>query len=116
MAPDERALMAGDGSDAVGITQREMLLEMRADLKTLREAVDGIAKDQAMSVERRANMQRTAETLHARLDAHERRAQRPAGEHHGAVCAVPPAAQVVELAVVAGGGGTPFVRPASEIA
>ena len=72
MAPDERALMAADGSDAVGITQREMLLEMRADLKTLREAVDGIAKDQAMSVERRANMQRTAETLHARLDAHDR--------------------------------------------
>jgi hypothetical protein len=72
MASDERALMAGDGSDVVGITQREMLLEMRSDLKTLREAVDGIAKDQAMSVERRANMQRTAETLHARLDAHDR--------------------------------------------
>lgn len=72
MAFDDLALMSGDGSDVVGITQREMLLEMRSDLRALKESVEGIAKDQALSVERRANMQRTAESIAVRLDGHDR--------------------------------------------
>jgi hypothetical protein len=64
--------MTGDGSDVVGITQRELLLEMRADLKILAEKVDCIAKDQAMGVERRASMQRRADDIFSRLDGHDR--------------------------------------------
>lgn len=64
--------MTGDGSDVVGITQRELLLEMRADLKTLTATVDSIAKDQALGVERRASMQRSADSIYARLDGHDR--------------------------------------------
>ena len=64
--------MTGDGSDVVGITQRELLLEMRADLKGLTATVEAIAKDQALGIERRASMQRTSDNIHLRLDAHER--------------------------------------------
>lgn len=64
--------MTGDGSDVVGITQRELLLEMRSDLKALTATVEAIAKDQALGVERRSNMQRTSDNIHARLDAHDR--------------------------------------------
>ena len=63
--------MTGDGSDVVGITQRELLLEMRSDLKTLKATVDMIAKDQALGVERRRE--------HA---AHGRRASTPASTEH----------------------------------
>lgn len=72
MAPPDGARMTGDGSDVVGITQRELLLEMRSDLKALTVTVDVIAKDQALGVERRANMQRSADSIYARLDAHDR--------------------------------------------
>ena len=64
--------MTGDGSDAVGITQRELLLEIRSDLKSLTATVDSIAKDQALGAERRANMQRSADSIVLRLDAHDR--------------------------------------------
>lgn len=64
--------VTGDGSDVVGITQRELLLEMRADLKGLTATVEAIAKDQALGIERRAQMQRTSDTIHTRLDAHDR--------------------------------------------
>jgi hypothetical protein len=64
--------MVGDGSDVVGITQRELLLEMRSDLKNLTTTVDSIAKDQALGAERRANMQRSADSIFVRLDAHDR--------------------------------------------
>jgi hypothetical protein len=64
--------MTGDGSDVVGITQRELLLEMRSDLKALTVTVDTLAKDAALGVERRRNMQTTADTIHARLEAHDR--------------------------------------------
>ncbi|MFI5041493.1 MAG: hypothetical protein ACHQNA_06540 [Acidimicrobiales bacterium] len=56
----------------VGITQRELLLEMRSDLKNLTATVDSIAKDQALGAERRANMQRSADSIYARLDGHDR--------------------------------------------
>lgn len=72
MAPDDAALMSGDGSDVVGITQRELLLEMRAGLEKLNEKVDTLAKDAALGVERRANMQRSADAIYMRLDSHER--------------------------------------------
>ena len=64
--------MTSDGSDVVGITQRELLLEMRSDLKNLTTTVDSIAKDQALGAERRANMQRSADSIYPRLDAHDR--------------------------------------------
>jgi hypothetical protein len=35
--------VTGDGNDVVGITQRELLLEMRSDLKNLTATVDSIA-------------------------------------------------------------------------
>ena len=70
--PDGGQPVTGDGSDVVGITQRELLLEMRAGLEKLNEKVDLIAKDQALGVERRANMQRSADSIFNRLDQHDR--------------------------------------------
>ena len=64
--------MSGDGSDTVGITQLELLMEMRDDIRELRSVVDSVARDQALSVERRGSMQRVADTITARLDSHEK--------------------------------------------
>jgi len=64
--------MSGDEAGATGITQREFLLEMREDIRGLKAAVDAIARDQALGVERRACMQRSADSIHARLDGHDR--------------------------------------------
>lgn len=64
--------MGGDESGLTGITFRELLLEMREDIRALRSAVDAAARDQALSVERRASMQRLADTITARLDSHEK--------------------------------------------
>jgi hypothetical protein len=64
--------VTGDGSDAVGITQRDLLLEMREDIRGLKATVDAIAQEQALGVERRAAMQRSADSIYARLDGHDR--------------------------------------------
>ena len=64
--------MAAAGDDVMGLTQRELLMEMREDIKGLKATVDVIAKDQALGAERRANMQRSADSIYARLDAHDR--------------------------------------------
>ncbi len=47
-------------------------MEMRNDVRALRAAVDAVAREQALSVERRASMQRVADTITARLDSHEK--------------------------------------------
>jgi hypothetical protein len=67
-APDGAAV----SDDAMGPTQRELLMEMREDIKGLKATVDVIAKDQALGVERRASMQRTRDDIVTRLDQHER--------------------------------------------
>jgi hypothetical protein len=59
-------------ADDVAITQRELLMEMREDIKGLKVTVAEIAADQARGVERRQNMQRSADSIYARLDAHDR--------------------------------------------
>ncbi|MGH2511245.1 MAG: hypothetical protein ACRDGQ_01020 [Candidatus Limnocylindrales bacterium] len=64
--------MSGDGAALIGITQRELLMELRDDIRSLRSVVDSVARDQALSVERRASMQRVADTITARLDSHEK--------------------------------------------
>lgn len=64
--------MAAVGDDATGLTQRELLMEMREEIKSLKATVDAIAKDQALGVERLAIMQRSADSIYARLDAHDR--------------------------------------------
>jgi hypothetical protein len=38
------------GDDATGLTQRELLMEMREDIKGLKASVDVIAKDEALHV------------------------------------------------------------------
>ena len=55
LLPDERDStaapdVAAAGDDA-GLTQRELLMELREDIKGLRAAVDAIARDQALGVE-----------------------------------------------------------------
>jgi hypothetical protein len=47
-------------------------MEMREDIKGLRAAVDAIARDQALGLERRAAMQRSADSIYDRLDGHDR--------------------------------------------
>lgn len=64
--------MGADDSSVVAITQRELLMEMRDEMRALRAAVDAVARDQALSVERRSTMQRVADTISARLDSHEK--------------------------------------------
>jgi hypothetical protein len=64
--------MGGDEPGATGITQRELLLELREDIRGLKATVDAIARDQALGVERRANMQRSADSIVSRLDEHDR--------------------------------------------
>ena len=63
--------MAAAGEDA-GLTQRELLMEMREDIRGLKATVDAIARDQALGAERRAAMQRSADSIYARLDGHDR--------------------------------------------
>ena len=69
MAPPDGAAVS---DDAMGLTQRELLMEMREDIKGLKTTVDAIAKDQAAGVERQASMQRSADSIYARLDGHDR--------------------------------------------
>jgi hypothetical protein len=64
--------MSGIEPGVIAITQRELLLEMREDIRGLKATVDAIARDQALGVERRANMQRSADGIVSRLDEHER--------------------------------------------
>ena len=61
MAPPDGAAVS---DDAMGLTQRELLMEMREDIKGLKATVDVIAKDQALGVERRASMQRSADCIY----------------------------------------------------
>jgi len=63
--------VATGGEDA-GLTQRELLMELREDIKGLKATVDAIARDQAAGVERQASMQRSADSIYARLDGHDR--------------------------------------------
>jgi hypothetical protein len=69
MALPDRAAVS---DDAMGLSQRDLLMEMREDIRGLKGTVDAIAKDQALGVERRANMQRSADSIYARLDGHDR--------------------------------------------
>jgi hypothetical protein len=62
--------MSGVEPGVIWITQRELLTEMRDDIRALRSVVDSVARDQALSVERRASMQRVADTITARPDSH----------------------------------------------
>ena len=39
--------MGGDVSGVIGITLRELLMEMRDEIRALRSAVDSVARDQA---------------------------------------------------------------------
>ena len=50
--------MSGDGPDRDGITQRELLIEMRDDIREPRSVLEAVARDRALSCERRACMQR----------------------------------------------------------
>ncbi len=67
-SPDGAAV----SDDAMGLTQRELLMEMREDIKGLKATVDVFAKDQALGLERRANMQLSADSILSRLDQHDR--------------------------------------------
>jgi len=64
--------MSGDDPGVTGLTQRDLLLEMREDIRGLKASVDAIAQDQALGVERRASMQRSADSIYDRLDGHDR--------------------------------------------
>ncbi|MFN8629229.1 MAG: hypothetical protein U0838_02600 [Chloroflexota bacterium] len=74
--------MSGEPA-ATGITQRDLLLEMREDIRGLKAAVDA-ARDQAAGVERRAAMRRSADSVYARLDGHDRDLDRMAAWQNGA--------------------------------
>ena len=49
MAPPDGAVVS---DDAMGLTQRDPLMEMREDIKGLKATVDVIARDQALGVGR----------------------------------------------------------------
>jgi hypothetical protein len=64
--------VSSDEPGVIAITQRELLLELREDIRGLKSTVDAIAREQALGVERRANMQRSADGILSRLDQHDR--------------------------------------------
>ena len=64
--------MSGDESGVIGITLRDLPMELRDDIRALRSVVDSMALDQARLVERRASIDRAADTITARLDSHEK--------------------------------------------
>lgn len=70
--------------EAVALNQRELLMEMRHDMRRLETAVsaqgaeigrlaDMIAKEQELGTERRASMRRTADQLVSKIDTHDAR-------------------------------------------
>ena len=56
----------------MGLSQRELLMGVREDIRGPRATVDAIAADRALGVERRAAMRRSADSIYARLDGHDR--------------------------------------------
>ena len=64
MAPPDGAAMS---DDAMGLTQRDLLMEMREDIKGLKTSVDVIARDQALGVERRMTVRGDVRGKSARL-------------------------------------------------
>lgn len=65
--------MSGETVDSVGLTQRELLLEMRSEIKAAAERVDQISRDQAVAAERRSTMSDRAARIDAALADHARR-------------------------------------------
>lgn len=62
--------MTGD-DHAVAITQRELLLELRADIRAMSDKLDAVVREQAVGGERRVAMQAKVAQVDARLDAHD---------------------------------------------
>ena len=60
-------------SDGSGLSQRELLMEMREDIRSLKASVEDIARDQAAGVERRESMRRVADSFSTTLDSHGKR-------------------------------------------
>ena len=56
----------------MGLSQRDLLLEMRDDIKALAAKVDAIVRDQATAAERNTNMQVHCAAVHARINLRDR--------------------------------------------
>jgi len=67
--------------EAVALTQRDLLMELRKEVQALTKSVSALTQEQArladsikteqdLGIERRANMRRTADALSARVDEH----------------------------------------------
>ncbi len=57
--------------DDVGLTQRDLLLEVRADLRNLTDKLDAVTREQALNQERRSAMSAKAALIETRLDEHD---------------------------------------------
>ena len=55
---------------AMGISGRELLLEMRAELRSLNDKIDVVMREQAVGTERRAAMQAKVALVDAQLASH----------------------------------------------
>lgn len=62
--------MTGD-TEAMGLTQRELLMEMRSEIRSLAAKIDSVARDQMLSAERRSAMSSKAALIETRLDEHD---------------------------------------------
>jgi hypothetical protein len=67
--------VSGETVESVALTQRELLLEMRADMKALRADMVQISRDQAVAVERRSSMFDRAKRIDDTLADHADRIQ-----------------------------------------
>ncbi len=65
--------MTGEAADSAGLTQRELLLEMRSEIKAIAGRVDQIVRDQAVAAERRSTMSDRAARIDAAIADHGRR-------------------------------------------
>ena len=63
LAPDSTAAPDVAAGDDAGLTQRDLLMELREDIRGLKATVDAIARDQALGVERREQPLRRASRL-----------------------------------------------------
>ena len=59
-------------SDEMGLSQRELLMELRSDIKELKVAVDCIGKEQLGASGERRSLVRITESQAVRLDNHDR--------------------------------------------
>lgn len=65
--------VTGETPESAGLSHRELLLELRSDVKLIGERLDQVVRDQAVAVERRSTMFDKAARIDRELSEHDLR-------------------------------------------